>query len=105
MFATGDSFGMTGVTGKRRLFATSDLAGVVLCTVLVPGRPAGRTACAFFVSTAGACLFVLRSRQWGRDDPGRVCAACGVPLVGSWDGVCRSGFGPELAALLPGARR
>ena len=105
VFVAGDSFGMTAIAGKRRLFATSDLAGVVLRTVVVPGVPASRTASAFFVSTSGACLFVLRSRRWGRDDLGRVCDACGVPLVGSWDEVCWSGFSPKLAALLPDVRR
>lgn len=105
VFVNGNSFGMTTITGKRRMFATSDLAGVVLCTIVVPGRRASRTACAFFVSTSGECLFQLKSRQWGRDDLERICNACGVPLVGSWDEVCWSGFSPKLAALLPKVQR
>ncbi len=105
VFANGESFGMTTVKGKRRVFPTSDLAGVVLCTVISPGNHGDRTACAFFMSTSGQCLFRLQSRQWGREDLARLCEVAGVPLVGSWDQTCLAGYNPLLAASLPRLKR
>lgn len=84
IFVCGDTLGTTTLTGKRRVFQTSDLSRIVLRSVTSGGVA---TAYTIFVSRAGRCLFKVASRQWDVNDLRRVCDACSVPLMGSWDEV------------------
>jgi hypothetical protein len=89
VFVRGEHLGITTVLGTKRVFATGDLAGVLLCSVLPAWRAVDPIPSAFFVSRSGGCLLELNTRQWDRDDLARICGACDVRLVGSWDDIKR----------------